>query len=107
MELMPASEAKKFVDEMRDEETKQLKKVVIEAINEAVNKGMYKTSSIEIPFAKQSRIKKWLSSLGYEVECGDSQKDGPWFIVSWHGDSAISGTIWNRNENQSDNQLGR
>lgn len=34
--------------------------------------------------AQEARtLKKWLESLGYQVSCGNDQRDGAWFNVRW------------------------
>lgn len=81
-ELMPAAEARKTIDGLHDSKAAKLKREATSAIQNAVLNGISQVD-LEIPYSDHDRIKTWLKSKGYKVNCGDNQKDGSWFRVNW------------------------
>jgi hypothetical protein len=79
---MRADEARRIVEEMRDCKGIHLQPMVKESIESAVRKGATEVR-LELDIVDQHRLSQWLSGLGYTVESGDKQRDGPWFSVSW------------------------
>ena len=82
MELMNAKEAREKVDNMTTSRLSDLKLRVTKQINNAIEQGRSEIS-LEIPHADHKVVENWLKELGYRVNCGDSQRDGPWFEVDW------------------------
>ena len=82
-ELMPASEARRIVDELLDERAIKLKAKITAAIKTAVANGR-RTATIEVDASDQERIIEWLASLGYEIKPGRSDYRGEsWITITW------------------------
>lgn len=80
--LMTAQEAARKCDGMSDVRGQRVRRQAKKAIEGAVLLGARQVS-LDVEYRDQKRLKDWLLSLGYKVNCGDSQSDGVWFQVSW------------------------
>lgn len=80
--LMTAEAARKAVEEMQDALGEQLKEEARRCIESAVAKGK-RCASMSVRTSDHKRLKRWLADLGYQVDCGDSQRDGPWCVIRW------------------------
>ena len=81
-ELIPATEARRRVDELVGSQGRKLQEAARAEIERAVEAGRSYVS-LDIPYQYHEPLKQWLENLKYKVESGDSQREGPWFRVSW------------------------
>lgn len=81
-ELMTAKDARKLINDMLDAKSVELKSHAKAKIEEAVKAGRVEVS-LSIDYTHVPRVKQWLEELGYSVDSGSDQREGPWFVVRW------------------------
>lgn len=78
-ELMPASEARRIVENAEDEKTTRIWNEIVDKVNRAIQDGeKCYTSDGSLP---QSLIKK-LQALGYKAYNGE-QYNQDYYVISW------------------------
>lgn len=80
--MLSAKEARQRIDEMHSDRGQRLMELAESQIIAAVEDGL-SSVSVEVPYRYHEPLKNSLQALGYKVNCGEDQREGSWFQVSW------------------------
>ena len=78
--MISAKEAREKIDDLKTEKGQQEKKKAEEKITKAIENGEF---SCKLDPRASHGLKKYLRSLGYNIEDGGDLKDGFYTKVSW------------------------
>jgi hypothetical protein len=73
---------KELATGLQNKEIDSVRKRAISAIRTEAGKAN-REARLDIPYRFHKLFKEEFESKGYHVNCGDEQRDGSWFHVSW------------------------